>query len=88
MTPDEDNITECYMMINATMYNVGSPLKAFDIFFKTFHALNSCYPKEVEREMYFLQISIYNIQCTTDKKLRDAKSSGLIHEYNNFKPKK
>lgn len=85
MSPDEDNVTECYMIINATMYNIGSPLKAFDIFFKSFHALHSYYPKESEREMYFLQRAVYNIQCDTDNQVRDPKTIGLINEYNKYK---
>ncbi|RVE41093.1 hypothetical protein evm_014258 [Chilo suppressalis] len=51
VSPDEDNITECFLIINDTMYNIDSPLKAFDIFFKLFHALNCCYPKQTEREL-------------------------------------
>lgn len=67
------------------MYNVDSPLKAFDIFFKVFHALHCCYPKQIEREMYFQQRAVYNIQCDSDKQMRDSKTVGLINEYNKYK---
>ncbi|RVE41345.1 hypothetical protein evm_014007 [Chilo suppressalis] len=86
VSPDEDNITECFLIINDTMYNIDSPLKAFDIFFKLFHALNCCYPKQTERELYFLQRAVYKIQCRSDKQIRDSKTEGLINEYNRYKP--
>lgn len=85
VSPDEDYISECYTVINNTTYNLGGPLKAFDIFFKAFHALNLCYPKESEREMYFIQKSVFNIDCECDKTIRDCKSMGMINNYTKFK---
>lgn len=66
---------------------IDSPLKAFDIFFKLFHALHCCYPKQTERELYFLERAVYNIQCHSDKQIRDSKTEGFINEYNTVKPR-
>lgn len=42
-------------------------MKAIDVCFKAFHALNAEYPTEAEHVWMFIQTYIYGINTATDK---------------------
>lgn len=63
-----DKITGCYICVNEIRYKVESPLKAVDVCFKIFHALNAEYPKECDSTWMFIQEYMYGITTKFDRK--------------------
>lgn len=55
------NIEAIYVCISDTCYKFPSVLKAFDIVFKSFYALQLPYPKEVEHSWQIVQFRIFGI---------------------------
>jgi len=60
-------VAASYVIINKFVYSVETPLKAVDICFKTFFALNLNYPKESNHIWQFIQQFLYEITTKTDK---------------------
>lgn len=61
---DIDNV---YVKIDKNIYLMPSCLKALDVCFKSFHALQAEYPREAEQVWSFIQRGIYNITTKWDK---------------------
>ena len=79
---DEDHIESCHVRMNGVTYDVENPLKALDVAFKTFHSLDSHYPKESEREWLFLERAVFGLN---QGKRADAMAGKLVKEYSAFK---
>ena len=79
--PDLDTISNSFVRINSTMYEVENPLKALDITFKAMHALDCKYHKESIREWLFLEKAVY--QLNTDR--REGKVTAAVKSYTDFK---
>jgi len=78
-----DSITKSYVRVNSVLYEVDNPIKAVDIAFKIMHALDCQYPKESEREWFFLERSIYAIN--TDKKNPlTGKTSAVCNDFSRY----
>lgn len=56
-----NNISACYVDIDNIKYNLSTPLKAIDICFKLFHALNAQYPKYSEHVWQFIEAYVYEM---------------------------
>lgn len=57
-----------YTVINDIYYKLETPIKALDICFKSFHALNLQYPQEAEQIWWFIQDYFFNISDKSKKK--------------------
>lgn len=66
------------------LYEVDNPLKAFDIAFKIFHALDYKYPKECQREWFFMERCVYGMNQDKKDELI-GKTSSIRNDYANFK---
>ena len=87
MSKDEDTIDSSHVVIENVVYNVDTPLKAFDVAFKAAHMFDVHYPRECDRELLFLQKAVYGFTTSHDKKISDKSSEPLAKEYENFKSK-
>lgn len=72
--PTTDSILQRYIVIDEHFYSVESSLKAIDVTFKSFQALQAVYPPESERTWLFLQRAVYDIGTKYDKQFADAKA--------------
>lgn len=61
------SITAAYVCINDLRYRFDSPLKAIDICFKSFFALNAKFPIESEQVWVFIQKYVFQICTKWDK---------------------
>lgn len=64
---DLTNVTSSYVIIDDKQYLMESPLKALDVCFKSFFALDIKYPIECQQVWAFIQTFVYNIQTPQDK---------------------
>ncbi|KAK3916201.1 Sugar fermentation stimulation protein-like protein [Frankliniella fusca] len=80
--PDLDTISNSFVRINSTMYEVENPLKALDVTFKVMHALDCKYHKESEREWFFLEKAVYKLN---PDKSAGGKVSSAVKSYMDFK---
>lgn len=67
--PSLENLDSFYVSIDSTLYKVPSALKAFDICFKSFYALNAVYSPESEHIWYLIQLSLYKFKTKWDKQV-------------------
>lgn len=74
-----DDIT-AYVSINEILYKVETPLKAVDLCFKVFHAINANYPYEVEACWMFIQKFFFDIKTKFDKNYTSV--NALISDIN------
>lgn len=81
-----DSISKSYVRVNTMLYEVENALKAFDITFKIMHVLDCKYPKESEREWYFLEKCVYRINLQKKNPLNSSISS-VCSDFENFKKK-
>jgi len=79
-TESENQISEFYVIINNHIFKVESGLKAVDICFKSFFALNLNYPDESKQVWYFIQKYFYKIETKYDKCYQNV--NNLIHDIN------
>ena len=82
---EEEHPERFLVVIDDFFYEVESPLKAIDIVFKSFHALNLDYPPEAEQLWLFLQTKVYRITTRYDKHFTGVQSLGTMYE--DFKKK-
>jgi hypothetical protein len=83
---DEDNIDQFYVAINRNLYEVDNGLKAFHATFKSLHALDTAYNREVEREFTFIERAVYDIMPKpSQKSAPHSKTAAIIQQYKNFK---
>jgi len=61
-------VTASYVIINKYTFKVETPLKAIDICFKSFFALNLRYPIQSDHVWEFIQKYFYDITTEQDKK--------------------
>lgn len=73
----------CYVMFDRCEYELESPLKAVDIAFKTYHALQAYYPPESDAMWLFLQKAVYKFTEKWDH--FNATTEILLNEFKNFK---
>ena len=75
-----DNLTSIYVYIDGTKYLMESSLKAVDVCFKCFQALNANYPSTGQQVWNFLQRYIYKIHTDFDDKssTQEALATDLI----------
>jgi Sec-independent protein secretion pathway component TatC len=59
--PTFKDVKQSFAIVGPRLYEVETPLKAVDITFKAFHALNVEYPAEACQIWQFLQRGIYKI---------------------------
>ncbi|KAJ1519077.1 hypothetical protein ONE63_011319 [Megalurothrips usitatus] len=78
--PDLDTISNSFVRINSTMYEVENPLKALDITFKAIHALDCKYHKESVREWLILEKAVYHLNDAPAGQVTAA-----VKSYTNFK---
>ncbi|XP_034253506.1 uncharacterized protein LOC117652585 [Thrips palmi] len=78
-----DSITKSYVRVNSILYEVDNPLKAVDIAFKIMHTLDCQYPKESEREWFFLERSVYAINANKKNPLT-VKISSISNDFSRF----
>jgi len=76
-------VAASYVVINKFVYSVETPLKAVDICFKTFFALNLDYPKESNHIWQFIQQFLYEITTKTDKNYQSVNL--IINDLKKFK---
>lgn len=62
-----DKIISSSIVINDVTYFVSDYLRAVDIAFKSFQALNCCYPTACQTVWCFIQKYIYNVNTPYDK---------------------
>eukprot|EP00102_Acyrthosiphon_pisum_P024178 XP_016661388.1 PREDICTED: uncharacterized protein LOC107884234 isoform X1 [Acyrthosiphon pisum] len=79
-TESEHQISEFYVIINNHIFKVESGLKAVDICFKSFFALNLNYTDESKQVWYFIQKYFYKIETKYDKFYQNV--NNLIHDIN------
>jgi len=79
-TESENQISAFYVIVNNHIFKVESGLKAVDICFKSFFALNLNYPDESKQVWYFIQKYFYNIETKYDKCYQNV--NNLIHDLN------
>lgn len=65
-------VSASYVVINKYVFKVETPLKAVDICFKSFFALNLNYPKESDQIWEFIQKKIYDISTKVDKQYQSV----------------
>ncbi|XP_022161828.1 uncharacterized protein LOC111027724, partial [Myzus persicae] len=65
---NELTVTASYVIINKYTFKVETPLKAVDICFKSFFALNLKYPVQSDHVWEFIQKFFYGIVTEEDKK--------------------
>jgi len=71
--PNDDlAVTASYVVINKFVYKVETPLKAVDICFKSFFALNLSYPTECDHVWEFVQKFFYDISTNHDKQYQSV----------------
>jgi hypothetical protein len=63
---------QCFVCVDDQLYKLEDPLKAVDICFKIFHALNAAYPLESTPAWLFNQKGIYQITTNLDQKYRSV----------------
>ena len=61
------DIEASYVAVDDVLYKVATPLKAVDLCFKIFHALNAQYPIESHGAWFFLQTAVYGIKTVYDR---------------------
>jgi hypothetical protein len=61
-------VTASYIIINKYIFKVETPLKAIDICFKSFFALNLIYPVQSNHIWEFIQKFFYDIYLKKDKR--------------------
>ncbi|KAB0793119.1 hypothetical protein PPYR_12739 [Photinus pyralis] len=76
---------DIYVRVETQLYKVCSFLKAVDICFKVFFALNARYPIECNQVWLFIQYMFYEIECPSDKK--SVGLSTLINDLRNLRAK-
>ncbi|KAF2890398.1 hypothetical protein ILUMI_15775 [Ignelater luminosus] len=59
---------QCFVSVDDVLYGVENPIKAIDVCFKIYHALNAKYPADAEPSWLFLQKAIYKIFTSQDPK--------------------
>lgn len=67
--PTLSNITASYVQINTVRYEFRNPLKALDMCFKAFHALDAAYQDECQAVWLFIQRYFYDLYLTEDKNI-------------------
>lgn len=77
---DLNNLEAFYVVFDNHFYKLGSTLKAFDLCFKAFHALNAQYPLQSEHIWYIIQFDIYKIITEYDKQIPNV--SAIISTLN------
>lgn len=82
MGPTEESIEQCCVVIDNLFYTVESPIKALDIAFKSFHALNAKYPPESEQIWLCLQLAIYDLKTKWDRTFASVQT--LVATYKQF----
>lgn len=64
-----DQIDKTYVVIDSIQYEFNTCLHAFDILFKSFHALNICYPPQSEHLYELIEVVIWKINRTDLKNI-------------------
>ena len=77
--PTLESIQASYINLDRILYKVESPLKAVDVCYKIFHALNAKYPPECEQVWLLIQQNLYNYESEYDKKIK-----GVLRLRNKF----
>jgi hypothetical protein len=62
-----NNIQASYVVVDNVRYNTTSPLRALDLTFKIFYALDCAYPPQAYHIWLFIQKVAYNIVNAGDK---------------------
>lgn len=62
-----ETLTDIFIVIDETKYKMTSCLRAMDICFNVFFALNSAYPFDCQHIWTFIQHYVYEISTLTDK---------------------
>lgn len=65
--PTLSETSSFYVCIDKVLYKVPSALKALEVCFKSFHALDAIYPPENEHLWLLLQRSLFNFSMKWDK---------------------
>lgn len=76
------NNTDVFSVVNNIYYKLETPLKAVDVCFKSFFALNLHYPMECEQIWLFIQNYFYDIKLESDKNFVFIKT--LMNDLNNM----
>lgn len=76
------NSTEIFTVVNNIYYKLETPLKALDICFKIFFALNVHYPAESEQVWFFIQKYFYEINLKSDKSILSVQT--LMNDLSNM----
>jgi hypothetical protein len=65
---DASSVLNYYTIIDNIYYKLETPIKALDICFKSFNALNLNYPPEAEQVWWFIQDYFFEIANVHKKK--------------------
>jgi len=76
-----DSIDTFYVFVDSFTYVLDSPLKALDVAFKSFQALDAEYHKECQREWHFIEQAIYDLSASQDL---DRPTRALIQKFRLF----
>lgn len=80
-----DNISQTFVYLTETRrYEVDTPLKALDVLFKSFFALNAQYPIESGQVWLFLQRVIWKIPRNPLYDKNHTRVEALISEFAQF----
>lgn len=74
--------TDIYAVINSIYYKLETPLKAIDICYKSYFALNLHYPQESEQIWLFIQHYFFDTTLKSDKHVLFVKT--FINDLNNL----
>lgn len=77
-----ESVVACYIVINNISYLVTDYMRAVDVAFKSFDALNCCYPSACQPVWTFIQKFIYNIDSPYDKNYSSVNK--LIEQLNSI----
>jgi len=80
---DKDNPQQFLVCVDEFFYEVSSVLKAVDVVFKCFLALDTSYPAEASPLWQFLQRAVYGIELPTDQYFVSV--DRLVEAYKQFK---
>lgn len=72
--PTLSNITASYIQIDTVRYELRTPIKALDICFKAFHALDAAYQEECQAIWLFIQRYFYDLYLKEDNNIPRVKS--------------
>ncbi|KAK3912992.1 Acetyl-coenzyme A carboxylase carboxyl transferase subunit beta, chloroplastic, partial [Frankliniella fusca] len=78
--PTENDITECFVVVNDIKYSVDNPLLAFDCAFKIYQVLNCNYPVQASYSWLFVQQALYKLSTKYDARIPSVERS--VNDYN------